>query len=26
MADAVVRAGTQATGVAGIPAARDLKK
>ena len=26
MADAVVRAATQATGVAGIPAARDLKK
>jgi L-aminopeptidase/D-esterase-like protein len=26
MADAVVRAGTQATGVAGIPAARDLRK
>jgi L-aminopeptidase/D-esterase-like protein len=26
MADAVVRAGTQATGVAGIPAARDLKR
>ena len=26
LADAVVRAGTQATGVAGIPAARDLKK
>jgi len=26
MADAVVRAGTQATGAAGIPAARDLKK
>ena len=26
MADAVVRAGTQATGVAGIPAARDLKQ
>jgi L-aminopeptidase/D-esterase-like protein len=26
MADAVVRAGTQATSVAGIPAARDLKK
>jgi L-aminopeptidase/D-esterase-like protein len=26
MADAIVRAATQATGVAGIPAARDLKK
>jgi len=26
MADAVVRAATQATGVAGYPAARDLKK
>jgi L-aminopeptidase/D-esterase-like protein len=26
MADAVVRAATQATGVAGIPAARDLKR
>jgi L-aminopeptidase/D-esterase-like protein len=26
MADAVVRAGTQATGVAGIPAARELRK
>ena len=26
MADAVVRAGTQATGIAGIPAARDLRK
>jgi L-aminopeptidase/D-esterase-like protein len=26
MADAVVRAGTQATGVAGIPAARDLRR
>lgn len=26
MADAVVRAGTQATGAAGIPAARDLKR
>jgi L-aminopeptidase/D-esterase-like protein len=26
MADAVVRAGTQATGVAGVPAARDLRK
>jgi L-aminopeptidase/D-esterase-like protein len=26
VADAIVRAGTQATGVAGIPAARDLKK
>jgi L-aminopeptidase/D-esterase-like protein len=26
MADAVVRAATQATGIAGIPAARDLKK
>jgi L-aminopeptidase/D-esterase-like protein len=26
MADAIVRAGTQATGVAGIPAARDLRR
>jgi len=26
MADAIVRAATQATGAAGIPAARDLKK
>ena len=26
MADAIVRAATQATGVAGLPAARDLKK
>jgi L-aminopeptidase/D-esterase-like protein len=26
IADAIVRAATQATGVAGIPAARDLKK
>ena len=26
MADAIVRAGTEATGVAGIPAARDLRK
>src|SRR4029077_17017588 len=26
MADAVVRAGTQATGAAGIPAARDLRR
>jgi hypothetical protein len=26
VADAIVRAATQATGVAGIPAARDLRK
>jgi L-aminopeptidase/D-esterase-like protein len=26
VADAIVRAGTQATGAAGVPAARDLKR